>query len=290
MTWTGGVPTQPGNGSRFDEHYLQIMQCWGEDDGTVPENPGPPPEQCVFGASGGVFGGIATALLAGRVRRHPGHQLAARGPTSIPSTVSWKPRPTNVWRSFRAVDGTVVNSHTDTDVQPVGPGRAVLAEPVLRHPDHQRDRRRRRPERTGRAPSCSGGRQRDRVERARLWPAARARRRGALPGCPSAGWWSCPVVTPSTENVGTPNEGVVTAPVTPSRCRTSAWRNRIAIPLEFNPVDTACELGADERRLVGTELVAAGHHQLAAGAVRHPRPAAVQLRQRERRRCPPAGR
>ena len=45
VTWTGGNQTiespQPYSGN-----VVQIMQCWGEDDGSVPGNPGPPPEQC----------------------------------------------------------------------------------------------------------------------------------------------------------------------------------------------------------------------------------------------------
>ncbi len=34
----------------------------------------------------------------------------------------------------------------------------------------------------------------------------------------------------------------------------SAWKNRIAVPLEFNSVDSACAHRPDERRIVGTEL------------------------------------
>ena len=49
ITWTGATPTVIGPG-RFGQQYMQIMQCWGDDDGTVPDNPGPPPEQCEQGA------------------------------------------------------------------------------------------------------------------------------------------------------------------------------------------------------------------------------------------------
>ena len=61
--------------------------------------------------------------------------------------------------------------------------------------------------------------------------------------------------TPTDENVGTPFEdaadqnGVVTSPVSPQ-----AWQHRIAIPINFNPVDSPCALGVDERRLSGSEL------------------------------------
>jgi hypothetical protein len=61
---------------------------------------------------------------------------------------------------------------------------------------------------------------------------------------------------PVDENVGTPFEasadqtGVATSPVAPT-----AWANRIAIPLEFSPVDTPCRLGDDERRISGNEML-----------------------------------
>jgi hypothetical protein len=55
VTWTGGTPTRTG-ATPFDGHYLQLMQCWGDDDGTHPDNPGPPPEQCVQGATDAVYG------------------------------------------------------------------------------------------------------------------------------------------------------------------------------------------------------------------------------------------
>ena len=50
ISWTGGTPTV-NEPNPFNANFVQIMQCWGEDDGTVPGNPGPPPEQCYFGAS-----------------------------------------------------------------------------------------------------------------------------------------------------------------------------------------------------------------------------------------------
>ena len=61
---------------------------------------------------------------------------------------------------------------------------------------------------------------------------------------------------PADENVGTPFSveadqiGVATSPLAPT-----AWQNRIAVPLEFSPVDTACRLGNDERQITGNELI-----------------------------------
>ncbi len=105
VTWTGGNQTgRGGGGARFGEHYLQMMQCWGDDDGAVPGNPGPPPEQCVFGASNGVYGRNNTALFP------PGFEI-----DRITSQKLWPGFDANdgvfvekdgwVWKPFRAVDG-----------------------------------------------------------------------------------------------------------------------------------------------------------------------------------------
>ncbi|MFG3025891.1 hypothetical protein ACGFZQ_46665 [Streptomyces sp. NPDC048254] len=47
---SGGTPTAFA-GSQFNTDFVQIMPCWGDDDGTVPSNPGPSRTQCQFGAS-----------------------------------------------------------------------------------------------------------------------------------------------------------------------------------------------------------------------------------------------
>ncbi|MFV5992547.1 hypothetical protein ACNPQM_08840 [Streptomyces sp. NPDC056231] len=50
VSWRGGSPTTFA-GTQFNTDFVQIMQCWGDDDGTVPGNPGPPRTQCQYGAS-----------------------------------------------------------------------------------------------------------------------------------------------------------------------------------------------------------------------------------------------
>jgi hypothetical protein len=55
---------------------------------------------------------------------------------------------------------------------------------------------------------------------------------------------------PAEENPpGVDPNRVITSALAPA-----AWQNRIAIPLQFNPVDSSCAIGANERRLVGSEL------------------------------------
>jgi hypothetical protein len=63
--------------------------------------------------------------------------------------------------------------------------------------------------------------------------------------------------------------GVYSSPVSKA-----PWANRIAIPLEFNPVESPCNLGNDERRISGSELalpaVASWQPSLCAGNSRPP--------------------
>jgi len=252
ITWTGGTPTRQGPG-RFGAQFLQIMQCWGDDDGTVAGNPGPPPEQCVQGAAAGTYGGVPGNSL-------PNGFAASR----IISRSDWKnfnkdvgfleTSTTNVWRPFRSVTGKVINSHTDPNFNPqiVGgnfwlndffsiittneiaaavtgaDGRGAELFEVL----------------TGQQSAGLGcGRKSQPVS-------------GGDPKIPQCWLVIVPRGAPTAENVGTPfvdgadEFGVYTSPLSPT-----AWANRIAIPLSFKQVDSPCAIGAEERRVAGTELM-----------------------------------
>ncbi len=254
VTWTGGVPTLQGPG-RFGSNYMQIMQCWGEDDGSIPGNPGPPPEQCVQGASAATFGGVPGGLFPG------GFAL-----TRVISRTDWAnfdpavgvvdTRTTNVWRGFRAVDGTMVGAHTDPTFNPAVQGGNFWQNPYFNIVTTN--------EIPGAVTDATG-------KGAELFQVATGVESSGL-GCgqkvePAAGgtlkipkcWLVVvPRSTPAVENVGTPFEenasqfGVATSPLAPE-----AWTHRIAIPLEFNPVDSPCSIDARDRRIVGSELVVA---------------------------------
>lgn len=251
VTWTGGRPTIEGPG-RFGGNYLQIMQCWGDDDGTNPTNPGPPPEQCVQGAVGGVYGGLPGGL-------YPGGFSISR----VISRTSWPeydpavgvadPRTTNVWRPFRAVDGTVIDVHTDPTFNPSVLGGNFWLNPYFNVVTTN---------------EIAGAVTTDDGSGSELFTVDTGVESSGL-GCgqrvePVAGggfrepqcWLVVvPRGTPTEENVGTPFEdnaeqfGVVTSPLTPA-----AWEQRIAIPLGFNPVDSACSINAADLRLTGSEL------------------------------------
>lgn len=252
VTWEGGTPTQrPG---RFEQHYLQIMQCWGDDDGSNPDNPGPPPEQCVAGATTGAYG------VGGLV--HPPASEAVSRIVSFSTwpdastTTGWKDPATGfIWRPFLAVDGTVVNAQYDTDFNPELGGGNYWQNPYFDiTTTNEIAGAVTRPNGTGSdLIEINTG-----VESSGLGCGQRLQRDDGTFWTPKCWLVVVPRGSAAEENVGSPYEtdaskfGVMTSPLSDE-----AWKNRIAVPLEFNSVDAACSLGQDERRVVGTELVAA---------------------------------
>lgn len=249
VTWSGAAPTTRG-ASRFDGHYLQLMQCWGDDDGTTPENPGPPPEQCVQGATDAVYGGRNLGVF-------PAGGFALERIISRQDFAGYDPavghldaRTGLVWMPFRAVDGTTVDVHYDPDFNPAIVGGSYWLEPYFNAITTN---------------EIAGGRTGPNGTGAELFEVTTGLESSGL-GCgqrvqPVAG--SSPKIPrcwlvvvprgdPAEENQGTPfpaSAGVFTSPLSPA-----AWQHRIAIPLEFNALDSACELSADQRRISGSEL------------------------------------
>ncbi len=250
ITWTGGTPTHDGPG-RFGSNYLQIFQCWG-DDGTNSANPGPPPEQCEQGAVAGTPGGLPGTLYPDGFAL--GRVISRSDWPSFDASVGYlDPPTTNVWLPFKAVDGTVVNKQADVTFNPSIGGGNYWLNPYFNLITTN--------EIVGAATGPDG-------RGAELFQVLTGAQSSGL-GCGqktqpvASGEKVVPkcwiVVVPrgsaAAENVGTPYEinpdqsGVITSPVSPQ-----AWKHRIAIPIGFNPVDSPCALGADERRISGSEL------------------------------------
>ncbi len=254
IDWTGATPTVQGPG-RFGSQFLQIMQCWGDDDGSVPGNPGPPPEQCVQGASTGVFGGVSGAALPGGFTTS---RIVSRSTWSgfVASVGFLETSTTNVWLPFRSVSGTEVTVHTDPAFNPSLVGGNYWLNPFFNIVT------------TNEIPAAATGLDGKGAELFELHTGVQSSGLGCGQSVQpvAAGGSKVPkcwlVVVPrgsaADENVGTPFEdraeqyGVYTSPLA-----ATAWKNRIAIPLEFNPVDSPCTLGIDERRLAGSELALA---------------------------------
>ena len=252
ITWTGGVPTVQGPG-RFAANFLQIFQCWGDDDGAVPENPGPPPEQCVQGAVGGNYNGppagvYPNVLATTRVIFRTGWS------GYDPSVGYTDTRTTNVWMPFRAVTGDVVNVQANPSFNPAIVGGNYWLNPFFNEITTNEiagavtDAQGRGAElfqiNTGNESTGLGCGQ-------RVQPIEGGGKK--VPQC-----WIVvvPRGTAADENAGTPfggadpeQYGVATSPLSPA-----VWANRIAIPISFNPVDSPCDIRKQDRRVAGSEL------------------------------------
>jgi hypothetical protein len=253
ITWEGGTPTTSGPG-RFAANYLQIFQCWGDDDGTVAGNPGPPPEQCVQGGILSTFppasvfpNGLATSREVARSDWPNFDEIVADGGV-------YDQRSSSVWLPFRAVDGTVVDIPVDPTFIPGDGGGNYWLNPYFNGVT------------SNEIPGAITGRDGRGAELFRVDTGIESSGLGCgqrVQPLPDGGRKvpDCWIVVvprgePAAENSGSPfatnadQFGVYTSPLYPA-----AWQNRIAIPVEFNPVDSPCSLADDERRLAGNELI-----------------------------------
>ncbi|MEN9643498.1 MAG: hypothetical protein RL238_167 [Actinomycetota bacterium] len=254
ITWTGGTPTVAGPG-RFGAQYLQIMQCWGDDDGTVSGNPGPPPEQCVQGAVAGTYGGLPGGLYPSGFALSRVISRSDWG-NFDPAVGVLDSRTTNVWLPFRSVTGEKVDIQTDPMFNPSVQGGNFWLNPFYNIIT------------TNEIAGASTGLDGKGAELFEVHTGVQSSGLGCgqkvqvltdgskkVPQC-----WIVIVPRGSAidENAGTPfaesaeQFGVATSPLAPS-----AWQHRIAIPLSFNPVDSPCDLADEERRLSGGELALA---------------------------------
>lgn len=250
VKWTGGSPTiaspQPYSGN-----VVQIMQCWGDDDGTTPENPGPPPEQCQWGGLQSTFGNTNLGLL------YPSGFILSR----VESVRGWPnastadgvldPATGYIWRPFRSVDGTVIASHFDPTFNPDIVGGNYWLNPFFNAYTTNEIA-------NGKTGPDGNGMSLFEVQTGLEAPGLGCAQRLVVAGAtktPKCWMVIVPRSTPTVENLGTPfaanaeQFGTVSSPLSPS-----VWRHRISIPLEFNSLDTSCNINASDRRMVGSEL------------------------------------
>ncbi|MFF4549761.1 hypothetical protein ACFY1J_36970 [Streptomyces sp. NPDC001406] len=233
VSWKGGTPTALA-GSQFNTDFVQIMQCWGDDDGTVPANPGPPRTQCQFGASPTTDRG-----------NWPGNGL------DDTRQIFYSADPTNYGQDnrygaanpnapgevpFKSVDGTTIttgtqnnaffNRNTTNEVDFArtgadGTGKEFFEVQTANEAPHL---------------GCGAPVDENGVSRPRsCWLVIVPQGRLDLDGKPYQDH--------SQVNAGSP-------------VSSTNWQNRIAIPLRFNSVGSNCALGSKERATVGSELAA----------------------------------
>ncbi len=225
VSWTGGTATP----SSYNNDFLQIMQCWGDDP------TGPDRTQCQFGAiigdppnplgEGGAGVRSREVDRAGPMDPRETTYKVKDDPTTpviesqafVPFWAAGEDKPTerNKFGTFESFDAQITNEIPVARTGGDGNGKiAFEVQTVL--------------EAAGLG--CGEVVTVDRVTKPR--------------SC-----WLVIVPRGSTEVDG------VKRPLATSALSQSNWDNNIAIRLEFRPVDQACPLGAAERRLTGHELV-----------------------------------
>jgi len=255
VSWTGAVPTDSGPGEAFDstynENYLQIFQCWGTPSPTDPltaSDPGPSPSQCEFGAESSAGSSAypvqGTGFEYTRVLSQPtwSDYSSAKGWTDASTGYAIEP--------FDAVDGTVVDQQADYNWNndPLHPAPFWLNGYFNYDNTNEIDFARTYDDGKGQVLfQVDTGLE---AQGLGCGQSVQAQVDGssAIPDC----WLVIvPRGTMAQENPSglTGVTGVVTSPLDPK-----AWANRIAIPLQFKPVGGSCPIGANEERIVGSEL------------------------------------
>jgi hypothetical protein len=226
VSWTGGRLSTPPSGSTGGENFLQIAQCWGEDKA----NPGHPDRTtCQYGAfntPGAQRDGYVTdGSVADEDQQY-----------SIPRRGQFSPGYTSV--PFTSVGGKTVTSIENGQLN----GKNVNVNEFF-NPGQSNE--------VPWAGSASNGKGSVRFE---VQTALQANGLGC--GSPvTTGTTSTPqscwlvIIPRGTGDSGEPH-------ITQSGLRWDAWKHNIAFKLSFKPLGVSCNIGASERQLRGSELVA----------------------------------
>jgi hypothetical protein len=245
VTWRGAAPTVAAGTKTFYGNFVQIMQCWGEPDTSVPENPGPPPEQCVWGAlnptASSEIPGFATNMVTSRAFTHETY-------ADFDPSIGTVDASGEVFRDFVAVDGAIVKDHVDHTA--TGPFDQYWLNPYFNSvTSNELPGVRTLDDGRGQALMTvdTGVESRGLGCGQRVQPHA-----GGQPTVPRCWLVLVPRGLGDVENAGTPfvpSIGVATSPLRPA-----AWKNRIAVELQFTPVDSPCNIAAEQRQITGSEV------------------------------------
>ncbi|MFF4363144.1 hypothetical protein [Streptomyces sp. NPDC001604] len=233
VSWTGGTPTTFA-GTLFNTDFVQIMQCWGDDDGTVPSNPGPPRTQCQYGASpttgrgswpGNDYDDTRQVFYSAEPTNYGQDERYGATNPNAPGEVPFKP-----------VSGATITSNTQNN--PYFSRNTTNEVDFARTGADGRGTENFEVQTANEAPhlGCGEPVRTNGVTRPRsCWLVIVPQGHLDLDGKPYADH--------SQVNAGSP-------------VSSTNWKNRVAIPLDFNSVGTNCALGAKERPTTGSELAA----------------------------------
>ncbi|MFF8376150.1 hypothetical protein ACF07V_08490 [Streptomyces sp. NPDC015661] len=226
ISWTGGAPTV--SDTAYAANYLQIMQCWGDENG-------PGTDQCQFGGSSALGAGAgnqsAGAYTNGRQLNYGPTLKDSENqplPPPTPSGISYAPfrsvtgdevSPGN-WNEFFDVNSTNEIPYARTDAR--GAGEVYFE-------------------------AQSG------VEAPGLGCGAPVEQQGTVTG---RGCWLVIVPRGTTEIDGTSYTTQSGGQLQSSPLSPANWKHRITVPLGFEPIGSYCPIGADERGTLGSEMAA----------------------------------
>ncbi|MFD9005345.1 hypothetical protein ACFV0T_31085 [Streptomyces sp. NPDC059582] len=233
VSWEHGTPSTFA-GTLFNTDFVQIMQCWGDDDGTVPSNPGPSRTQCQYGASPTTDRGSWPGNEYDDTRK----VFYSADPTNYGQDDRYGAAGVNGLGEvpFKSVDGTLITSGTQNN--------AFFNRNTTNEVDFART-------------SADGsGKEYFEVQTANEAPHLGCGMPVKTGGVtkPRSCWL---VIVPQghLDLDGKPyaDHSIVNAG---SPVSSTNWKNRIAVKLDFNSVGTNCALGSDERPTTGSELAA----------------------------------
>jgi hypothetical protein len=221
VSWTGGAPTVQG-GQVFGINYLQMMECWG-DDPTAPSFR----NQCEFGAFDG--DNRAGAWVTSRQVTY-GALVDPAEPITLPPGGTGS---LNV--PFDSVTGDVIKDgpnpfydQSSSDEVPLGLTTADGTGQTFFETDTAAEA----PGLGCGAPETLGG-------------------KTVARGC-----WLVIVPRDNHEVDGTTRNGVTTSNgLQSSPLSMTNWKERLVVPLSFQPVGTSCAIGAAERQTAGDEQI-----------------------------------
>lgn len=226
ITWTGGKPTSPGE---YASDYLQFMQCWGD------AATGPNPQQCQWGAPNSTIGTLTGANAASRdlVEYEDARQVYS-------DDIKRKPPRSNPNLRVFSYPFTSVKGGTDFDVSSAFTSATTNEITAAR---------------TGRDGTGSVAFEtQTSLEAPHLGCGALT-----VAGDASTARSCWLVIVPrGTHNLDGSLASTSSAAgrVKGSALSASAWKNRMVVKLDFQPVAVSCPIGNSERRIVGSELIA----------------------------------
>jgi hypothetical protein len=235
VSWTGGTQTVP-QGS-FYADYLQIMQCWGDDLAT-----GPDPAQCEFGvvrataSTGGLY--TATRQITYNPLVDPAETDVPAGYSGDPTlSMPFDPAPDTALTGRYVRPPLTADNETGSDYYDQADTNEIdyarTAANGTGHEYFEMDTAREAPG-LGCGQSVPDPADGGRAVAEPCWLVIVPRGDTEVDG--------------TTRSGDTANSGLVSSPLSATN-----WAHRIAFPLTFEPVASACAIGANEVQTSGDE-------------------------------------